>query len=163
MNKRTSVLLVFFVSFFSVIYDENHKKIPEIDLPSLSYKEHKNFLKSIENVKVNMTEKLKVFLKKELGIEQLKPKSLYEMSFEELLNEINPWGHKKEEVCNDNLKCLMGLYTQLKYQELINRIRFFAAKTGYDLSEERILILFLSSLWVLKILTGYVLFIDIYK
>ena len=50
------------------------------------------------------------------------------MTLKELLNEVNPQGYKKQEVCNNELKFLVSLYAQKMYNKSINSIRFLVAK-----------------------------------
>ena len=111
--------------------------------------------------KANFEEKFKIFLKKDLGIKKVEPKSIWEMSLTEIFNEVNPWGYKEHEICDDELNCLIILYAQKTYKDTVYYIQVLAAKTGYEISEAIAVILLLSSLFALKIILGYVLSIII--
>ena len=152
MNNRASFLFAFFVSCF-IIHDGHDK----VDFQGHSSYEQKVMFRRTKEFEANFTEKLKIFLKKELGIKKVEPKSVWQMSLKEIFNEVNPWGYRQQEICNDELKCLISLYGVKKYKETVNYIQLLAAKKGYEISETKAVILLLSSLFALKAVFGYVL------
>ena len=159
MNKKASFLFLFYVSSF--IIDNGHDKISKIDLQGHSFYEQKVMFTRTKEFKANFEEKFKIFLKKDLGIKKVEPKSIWEMSLTEIFNEVNPWGYKEHEICDDELNCLIILYAQKTYKDTVYYIQVLAAKTGYEISEAIAVILLLSSLFALKIIFGYVLSIII--
>ena len=155
MNKRASVLLALLMSCSSLIWRKSVKSIVELDDHILNSLENQNFYKVTDQLKVNVTEKLRSYLKAELGMIDEEPKRFYQLSFYELVNKVNPWGYRNPvDRCNDQISCLLKLLIKQKYEKIMDYTINYAAYYGFPLSENKVILLFFCGLWILKKLIG---------
>ena len=158
MNKRASVLLALLMSCSSLIWRRNAKPTVELNEKIYGPVETHNFYKITCQLKINATEKLRVYLKAELGIKDEEPKKLYQLSFFELVNKVNPWGYTSPvDICNDNIICLVKLLVIQKYEKFMTFTINSAGNYGFKLSIDKVIFLIICGLWILKKLTGFLL------
>ena len=161
MNKRASVLLALLMSCSSLVLRNDTKLTVELDDQRYDSVENQKFYTVTNPLKVNVTEKFRLYLKAELGVLNEEPKSFYQLSFYELVNNVNPWGYKNPvDACNDQIICLLQLLIKQKYENVMAYTINSAASYGIQISESIMILLFISALWPLKKLTGFVMAIS---